>query len=184
MAQVKNPSADAGNTRDLGSIPGLRRSPGEGKGNPLQYSCLENPTDRGAWRAIVHGASKSQTWLSNWTHTHIYIYTYLSIYLFIFNLKSLLANPSSLVNHFVMLNEISSRDSVDISARAKKKKKKGNVCHQQMGTFKRCFFLGCSDFCLALCECLYFNNVFSLFLKWEVWEQASCNVLLEILKCK
>ena len=124
MAQVKNPSADAGNTRDLGSIPGLRRSPGEGNGNPLQYSCLENPTDRGAWQAIVHGASKSQTWLSNWTHTHIYIYTYLSIYLFIFNLKSLLANPSSLVNHFVMLNEISSRDSVDISARAKKKKKR------------------------------------------------------------
>ena len=54
------------------------------------------------------------------TRTHIYLY--LSIYLSIFNLKSLLANPSSLVNHFVMLNEISSRDSVDISARAKKKK--------------------------------------------------------------
>ena len=43
---------------DLGSIPGLRRSPGEGNGNPLQYSCLENPRDRGAWRSKVHGAAR------------------------------------------------------------------------------------------------------------------------------
>ena len=48
-------------TGDLGSIPGLGRSPGEGNGNPLQYSCLGNPMDRGAWRATVHGAVKSQT---------------------------------------------------------------------------------------------------------------------------
>ena len=46
-------------------IPGLGRSPGEGSGNPLQHSCLENPMDRGAWRAIVHGVTKSQTQLSN-----------------------------------------------------------------------------------------------------------------------
>ena len=46
---------------DLGSIPGLGRSPGEGNGNPLQYSCLENPMDGGAWQATVHGISKSQT---------------------------------------------------------------------------------------------------------------------------
>ena len=46
------------NTGDLGSIPGLGRSPGEGNGNPLQYSCLENPMDRGAWRAIVHGVAR------------------------------------------------------------------------------------------------------------------------------
>ena len=46
-------------------IPGLGRSPGEGSGNPLQYSCLENPMDRGAWWATVCGAQKSQTWLSN-----------------------------------------------------------------------------------------------------------------------
>ena len=46
-----------------GRIPGLGRSPGGGHGNPLQYSCLENPTDRGAWWAIVHGVTKSQTWL-------------------------------------------------------------------------------------------------------------------------
>ena len=49
------------------SIPGLGRSPGEGNGNPLQYSCLENPMDRGAWQAIVHGVAKS---LSDSTHTH------------------------------------------------------------------------------------------------------------------
>ena len=50
---------------DLGSIPGLGRSPGEGNANPLQYSCLENPMDRGAWWATVLGITKSQTQLSN-----------------------------------------------------------------------------------------------------------------------
>ena len=55
---VKNPPANAG---DTGSIPGLRRSPGGGNGNPLQYSCLENPMDRGTWRATVHGVAKSRT---------------------------------------------------------------------------------------------------------------------------
>ena len=49
------------NAGDLGLIPGLGRFPGEGKGYPLQYSCLENPMDRGAWWATVHGVSKSQT---------------------------------------------------------------------------------------------------------------------------
>ena len=51
---VKNPLANAGDIRDAGSIPGLGISPGGGHGNPLQYSCLENPTDRGAWWATVH----------------------------------------------------------------------------------------------------------------------------------
>ena len=55
---VKNPPAKTGDIRDLGSIPGSGRSPGEGNGNPLQYSCLENPTDRGAWQATVHGITK------------------------------------------------------------------------------------------------------------------------------
>ena len=50
---------------DLGSDPGSGRSPGEGNGNPLQYSCLENPMDRGAWQAAVHGFTKSWTQLSN-----------------------------------------------------------------------------------------------------------------------
>ena len=53
------------NTGDPGLIPGLGRSPGEGNGNPLQYSCLENSMDRGAWWATVHGVAKSQTQLSN-----------------------------------------------------------------------------------------------------------------------
>ena len=57
---VKNPPANAG---DLGSIPGSRRSSGGGHSNPLQYSCLENPMDRGAWWATVHGVTKSQTQL-------------------------------------------------------------------------------------------------------------------------
>ena len=56
---VKNPSANAGDTRDVGSIPGWGRSPGGGHGNPLQYSCLENPMDREAWQAIVHWVAKS-----------------------------------------------------------------------------------------------------------------------------
>ena len=61
--------ASASNAEDPGSIPGSGRSPGEGNGNPLQYSCLENPTDGGAWWATVHGIAKSQTQLSNFTHS-------------------------------------------------------------------------------------------------------------------
>ena len=61
---VKNLPANAGDERDLGSIPGLGRSPGGGNDNPLQYSCLENLIDRDAWRATVHGVAKSQTQLS------------------------------------------------------------------------------------------------------------------------
>ena len=53
------------NPGDLGSIPGSGRSPGEGNGNPLQYSCLENPMDGGAWWATIHGVAKSWTQLSN-----------------------------------------------------------------------------------------------------------------------
>ena len=58
---AENPPANAGDIRDMGSIPELGRSPGEGHGNPLQYSSLENPMDRGAWRATVHRVAKSQT---------------------------------------------------------------------------------------------------------------------------
>ena len=60
--------ASASNAGDLGSIPGSGRSPGEGNGNPLQDSCLENPMDRGAWWATVHGVAKSWTRLSNLTN--------------------------------------------------------------------------------------------------------------------
>ena len=62
---VKNLPANVGGTRDASSVPESGRQPGEGNGNPLQYSCLENPMDRGAWLAIVHGAEKSETRLSN-----------------------------------------------------------------------------------------------------------------------
>ena len=62
MAQlVKNPSASAGDIRDLGSIPGSGRSPGEGNGGPLQYSCLENLRDREDQPVTVHGVAKNQT---------------------------------------------------------------------------------------------------------------------------
>ena len=57
---AKNLPANAGDARDVSSIPGLGRSPGEGNGNPLQYSCLGNPMYRGAWWAIVHGAVNNQ----------------------------------------------------------------------------------------------------------------------------
>ena len=72
---VKNQPANTGDTRDTGSIPGLGRSPGEGNGNPLQYSCRENPMDKGAWWATVHGVTKSQdttehTYAHTHTHTH------------------------------------------------------------------------------------------------------------------
>ena len=60
---VKNTHARAGDVKDLGSVPGLGRSPGEGHGNPLQHSCLENPMDRGAWEAKGHRVMKSGTQL-------------------------------------------------------------------------------------------------------------------------
>ena len=58
---AKNPPANAGDLGDASSIPGLGRSPGGGNGNPLQYSCLENPMDRGAWRPIAHRIREDQT---------------------------------------------------------------------------------------------------------------------------
>ena len=83
---MKNPDSHVGsehkefahNAGDPGSIPGLGRSPEEGNGNPLKYSCLENSMDRGAWWAIVHGVTKSQTWLNkshSHTHTHTHTHT-------------------------------------------------------------------------------------------------------------
>ena len=58
---VKNLPANAGDVIDTGSVPGSGRCPGEGNGEPLQYSCLENPMARGAWRAVVHKVAKSRT---------------------------------------------------------------------------------------------------------------------------
>ena len=67
---VKNLPANAGDKRDASLIPGSGRSPGEGNGILFQYSCWENPRDRGAWRATIHGVAKSHTWLNIWAqHT-------------------------------------------------------------------------------------------------------------------
>ena len=67
---VKNLPANAGDKRDTGSVPEWGRSPGGGNGDPLQYSCLDNPMDGGAWRATVHGVAKSQTQLKRLS-THV-----------------------------------------------------------------------------------------------------------------
>ena len=76
-SEVKISACNAG---DPGWIPGSERSPGEGNGNPLQYSCLKNPMDRGAWWAAVHGIVKSWTQLSvrACVHTHIHTHIYIS----------------------------------------------------------------------------------------------------------
>ena len=66
---VKNPLANAGDTGDVGSVPGSGRSPGEGDGNPFQYSCLENPMDREACQATVDGVTKELDTTEH-THTH------------------------------------------------------------------------------------------------------------------
>ena len=75
-SMVKNPPVNAG---DAGSIPGSGRSPGEGNGNLLQYSCLENSIGREAWWAKVHGVAKSQTWLSDWVHNWAHILDVINI---------------------------------------------------------------------------------------------------------
>ena len=77
---VKNLPANAGDIRDAGSIPGLGSSPGEGNGNPLQYSCQENPMDRGAWWATVHGVAKSLTQLKRLsTHSYAICFFFLNL---------------------------------------------------------------------------------------------------------
>ena len=68
---VKNLPANAGDTRDMGSISRMGRSPGKGNGNPPQYSCLENAMDRGAWWATVHRVAESD--MTEYTHTHTHL---------------------------------------------------------------------------------------------------------------
>ena len=83
---VKNLPANAKDLRDVGLIHGLGRAPEVGHGNPLQYSCLENPMDRGAWWAMVHSVAQSQTLLKRLsTHacTHTHISTYVNIHIHI-----------------------------------------------------------------------------------------------------
>ena len=72
---VKNLPANAGDVRDMGSMTGSVRFLGEEHGNLLQYPCLENSMDKGAWQATGHGAAKSQTQLNAHAHTHTHTYT-------------------------------------------------------------------------------------------------------------
>ena len=82
---VKNPPVNAGDIGDSSSVPGWGRCPGGGHDNPLQYSCLANPMDKGAWQATVHGVAKRWTWLATeHTHTHVYVYTRVYIYICIY----------------------------------------------------------------------------------------------------
>ena len=84
----------------MGLIPGLRRSPGEGNGKPLQYSCLENPKNRGAWRAIIHGITKSQTQLSYWGHTR-YLVSKFQHNFYSYDSQSITPSPDlSLISRF------------------------------------------------------------------------------------
>ena len=69
-AVVKSPPANTGDARDMGSISGLGRSPGVRNDNPLQYSLLENPMNRGVWRAIAHGVARARHGLAHSIHTH------------------------------------------------------------------------------------------------------------------
>ena len=75
---IKNLLANSGDTRDEGSVPGSRRSPGEGNGNPLQYSCLENSMESRVWQTAAHGVTKRQTRLSTHVHTHTHTHSVLS----------------------------------------------------------------------------------------------------------
>ena len=96
---VKNLPSNAGDTRDMGLIPGSRRFPGVENGTQLQCACLENSMSRKAWWATVHGSTKSRTWLSDWACTHTYNLVWSSI--------SLRLNISSIpqITSFMNLNK-------------------------------------------------------------------------------
>ena len=89
---VKDLPASAGDGRDVGLIPGSERSPGEGSGNPLQYSCPENPMDRGAQWITLHGITKSLTQLSNFNSLH-----------FMYNVLQCLLSPRHIRTHKTLL---------------------------------------------------------------------------------
>ena len=109
--------ASACSVGDLGSIPGLGRSPGEGNGNPLQYSCLENSMDGGAWWATVHGVAKSRTWLSDFTLTDFgrwegvsrgrgHMYTYDWVMLFVWQ------KPTQYCKAIILEKEMATHSSI------------------------------------------------------------------------
>ena len=104
----------ASNVGDSGSIPGSGRSPGEVNGNPLQYSCLENPLDRGAWQATVHGVAKSRTRPSDFTSLHfIHIYAVLSRSVMSNTLKPMDCSPQVSSVH-----KISQKKNAELSCHA------------------------------------------------------------------
>ena len=97
---VNNLPVNAGDVRGTCLIPGSGRYPGGGHGNPLQYSCLENPMDRGAWQATVHRVTQCQTQLKRLsTHADIHYYCYniyIYIYIYIISRRSIVVEKSSL----------------------------------------------------------------------------------------
>ena len=95
-----NGEESACNAGDPGSISGLGRSPGEGNGNLLQYSCLENPMDSRAWRTTVHGVAKTQTWLNNYTSYWQEVWCQSGSHLFIGNLYFIFGNFISIFKIF------------------------------------------------------------------------------------
>ena len=101
---VKNPPASAGDKRDMGLISGLGRSPGEGHGNPLQYSGLENSTDRGAWQATVCGVTKSETWLK-WLSTHVLATPWLRLHASTAGGTGLIAGQGTRIPHATWLSQ-------------------------------------------------------------------------------
>ena len=90
---VKNLLANVGDKRDAGSITGLRKAPGAGHGNPLQYPCLENPMNRGAWQATVHRVGNSWTQLKQLAHVHTHVLTHTHTH-------TLILSSLELVTHF------------------------------------------------------------------------------------
>ena len=106
---VKNPHANSGDIRDVGSIPGLGRSPEGGHGNLLQYPCLENPMDREEWQAIVHEVMESQTGLeqlSMHTYTHTHTHTHTHIYIYIHTYICVSVYESENVSHSVVSDSL------------------------------------------------------------------------------
>ena len=101
---VNNLPTNAGDSGDAGLIPGLGRSPGGGNGNLLQYSCQENPVDRGAWQATVRGVAKSWTSLSNIAHTQTHTNQNIEAYFLklpFVNLDVVILDERSLVYIFI-----------------------------------------------------------------------------------
>ena len=147
MASGKESTCQCRRQRRWGSVPGSGRSLGEGNDNPLQYSCLENPMDRGAWQAPVHGVTKSQTWLSTHTRLRTELSSKFSLTILLFSFYSIslgwdgipnLLLPLFLSQVFFIINWLQSH-SLLASASYKNKterKKKKNTTKQNTNFLK------------------------------------------------